>query len=158
MVQMYLQARLQWQCRRSRDHNPLSEPLLSCFVGHFYSCNSFLRKTICIFERNRILWGNLQTAVLPRDCLFQWFDRFSESVRLWSDSFKSRSGFFLEFTRFQVLYNREEQKWRCPWCNGYRRRKWTRRYEFKSWTRLIAFHIALMPLGKVWILPPAMGK
>ena len=29
--------------------------------------------------------------------------------------------------------------------------KWTRRYEFKSWTILIAFHIALIPLGKVWI-------
>ena len=28
---------------------------------------------------------------------------------------------------------------------------WTRRHEFKSWTRLIAFHIALIPLGKVWI-------
>ena len=41
--------------------------------------------------------------------------------------------------------------WKCPWCNGYRRRNWTRRYEFKSWTRLIAFHIALIPLGKVWI-------
>ena len=41
--------------------------------------------------------------------------------------------------------------WRCPWCNGYRRRKWTRWHEFKSWTRLIAFHIALIPLGKVWI-------
>ena len=41
--------------------------------------------------------------------------------------------------------------WRCPWCNGYRRRKWTRRHEFKSWTRQIAFHIALIPLGKVWI-------
>ena len=40
---------------------------------------------------------------------------------------------------------------RCPWCNGYRRRKWTRRHEFKFWTRLIAFHIALIPLGKVWI-------
>ena len=40
---------------------------------------------------------------------------------------------------------------RCPWCNGYRRRKCTRRHEFKSWTRLIAFHIALIPLGKVWI-------
>ena len=40
---------------------------------------------------------------------------------------------------------------RCAWCNGYRCRKWTRRYEFKSWTRLIAFHIALIPLGKVWI-------
>ena len=42
-------------------------------------------------------------------------------------------------------------KWRCPCCNGYRRRKWTWRYEFKSWTRLIAFHIALIPSGKVWI-------
>ena len=33
----------------------------------------------------------------------------------------------------------------------YIRREWTRRPEFKSWTRLIAFHIALIPLGKVWI-------
>ena len=41
--------------------------------------------------------------------------------------------------------------WMCLWCNGYRRRKWTRQHEFKSKTRLIAFHIALMPLGKVWI-------
>ena len=40
---------------------------------------------------------------------------------------------------------------RCPWCNGYRHRIWTRRYEFNSCTRLIAFHIALIPLGKVWI-------
>ena len=40
---------------------------------------------------------------------------------------------------------------RCPWCNDYRHRKWTRWYEFKSWTRPIAFHIALIPLGKVWI-------
>ena len=38
---------------------------------------------------------------------------------------------------------------RCPWSNGYRRRKWTRRLEFKSSTRLIVFHIALIPLGKV---------
>ena len=42
--------------------------------------------------------------------------------------------------------------WFIMWCNGYRRRKWTRRHEFKSWTRLIAFHIALIPLGKLWIL------
>ena len=40
---------------------------------------------------------------------------------------------------------------RCPWCSGYRHRKWKRRLEFKSWTRLIAFHIALIPLRKVWI-------
>ena len=39
----------------------------------------------------------------------------------------------------------------CPWCNGYRPRKWTRQHEFKSWTKLIAFHIALIPLRKVWI-------
>ena len=39
----------------------------------------------------------------------------------------------------------------CPWCNGYHCRKWTQRHKFKSWTRLIAFHIALIPLGKVWI-------
>ena len=47
------------------------------------------------------------------------------------------------------------------WCSRYRRRKWTRRHEFKSLTRLIAFHIALIPLGKVLnpiILPSAMGK
>ena len=43
------------------------------------------------------------------------------------------------------------QKWRCPWCNGYRRKKWTRRHEFKSSTKLIVFHIALIPLGKLWI-------
>ena len=41
--------------------------------------------------------------------------------------------------------------WRCSWCNSYRRRKWTRRHEFKSWTRLIAFHIARITLGNVWI-------
>ena len=40
---------------------------------------------------------------------------------------------------------------RCPWCNGYRRRKWIQRYEFKSWMSLIAFHTALMPLRNVWI-------
>ena len=39
----------------------------------------------------------------------------------------------------------------CPWCNGYRRRKWSRRTELKYWTRLIAFHIVLIPLRKVWI-------
>ena len=41
--------------------------------------------------------------------------------------------------------------WRCTWNNDFRRRNWTQRHEFKSWTRLIAFHIALIPLGKVWV-------
>ena len=39
----------------------------------------------------------------------------------------------------------------CLWCNGYRHVKWTWWHKFKSWTRLIAFYIALIPLGKVWI-------
>ena len=66
------------------------------------------------------------------------------------------------FQAQRTVYSREQwanynlgyqinKKWRCPWGNGYRRRKWTWRHEFKSWTRLIAFHIALIPLGKVWI-------
>ena len=40
-----------------------------------------------------------------------------------------------------ALNNRQclicHKTWRCPWCNGYRFRKWTRRHEFKSWTRLL---------------------
>ena len=60
--------------------------------------------------------------------------------RMWHKfNFKAKFNRF-NFRFFRFLY------WRCPWCNGYRRRK----HEFKSW-RLIAFQIALIPLGKVWI-------
>ena len=52
---------------------------------------------------------------------------------------------------YSWLANEDQSYRRCPWCSRYRRRNWTRRHEFKSWTRLIAFHIALIPLGKVWI-------
>ena len=38
-----------------------------------------------------------------------------------------------------------------PWYDGYRRWKWRWQHEFKSWIKLIAFHIALIPLGKVRI-------
>ena len=50
-----------------------------------------------------------------------------------------------------ILHSNNWNHRRCPWCNGYHRRKWTRWHEFKSWTSLIAFHMALIPLGKVWI-------
>ena len=53
-------------------------------------------------------------------------------------------------TKVKKLINRS-YFWKCLWCNGYRHRKWIRRHKFKSWTRLIAFHIALIPLGKAWI-------
>ena len=35
-------------------------------------------------------------------------------------------------TRWQRKFINFSFLWRCPWCNGYRRRNWTRRYEFKS--------------------------
>ena len=54
--------------------------------------------------------------------------------------------------RFSEYYTKLQPfHWSCSWCNGYRRRKWTRWHEFKSWPKLITFHIALIPLGKVWI-------
>ena len=50
---------------------------------------------------------------------------------------------FHMFDSFHIIW------WRCPWCNGYGCRKWT-------WVQIldmafIAFHIGLIPLGKVWI-------
>ena len=63
----------------------------------------------------------------------------------------ARWGQIRKIERSKLLRLIKWRLWRCPWCNGYRRRMWTRRYEFKSWTRLIAFHIVLIPLGKVWI-------
>ena len=55
------------------------------------------------------------------------------------------------FARPCVGVHKNTSLGRCPWCNCYRSRKWTRRHEFKSWAILIAFHIALIPLGKLWI-------
>ena len=53
-------------------------------------------------------------------------------------SFKSKLlGFYHFLWKYQTI--KRILFWRCPWCNGCRRRKWTRRHEFKYWTRLIAF-------------------
>ena len=42
--------------------------------------------------------------------------------------------------------------WRHSWHNGCCCcKKWSQGPEFKSWTRMFPFHIALTPLGKVWI-------
>ena len=35
--------------------------------------------------------------------------------------------------------------------NGYRRRKWTRPAEIKTWARMLAFHIALILFGNIWV-------
>ena len=53
---------------------------------------------------------------------------------------------------FSIVY-------KCPWCNGYRRRNWTRRHEFKSWTDCISHSTNTLGKGvNPIILPPAMGK
>ena len=95
--------------------------------------------------------------------IFRWFLNFS---------FKNREAtLLLLFRHNDIIYQdlklknyntemsnfwRSWMTWaclrRCPWCNDYRHRKWTRWHEFKSWTRLIAFHIALISWGTVWIL------
>ena len=62
---------------------------------------------------------------------------------------KKNHSFFQVAYIYIYIYRERERGY--PWCNDYRRRKWTRWHEFKSWTRLIAFHIALIPLGNVWI-------
>ena len=48
-----------------------------------------------------------------------------------------------------------KKQWRCPWCNGYRRRKWTQRHEIdciSNCTNTIGKDMS--PI----ILPAAMGK
>ena len=68
-----------------------------------------------------------------------------ELLRLWVHMFNCNNTYTCRCDRAYMCM------WKCPWCNGYRRWKWIRRYEFKSSTRLLAFHIALISLGKVWI-------
>ena len=36
--------------------------------------------------------------------------------------------------------------------NGYHHRTFNQLPQFKSWLRLVAFHVVLITLGKVWIL------
>ena len=77
-------------------------------------------------------------------------DSVDESIQRLKDSIQTRGGRLITATRINADNTRTNGTTITrKWCNGYRRRKWTRPHEFKSWTRLIAFHIALIPLGKV---------
>ena len=63
-----------------------------------------------------------------------------------------KNGFGTRYGWYAIKPNQTKQTVRPPTSHHENyRRKWTRRHEFKSWTRLISFHIALIPLGKVWI-------
>ena len=73
--------------------------------------------------------------VSPQKVVVKKKDEISQSIQSLKNSEKKKK--------------RKKEKRRCLWCNGYCRRIRTRRHEFKSSTRIIAFHIALIPLGKV---------
>ena len=61
------------------------------------------------------------------------------------------SSFLYHFLDCTVWASTKKRNWRYLWCNDYCRRKWTWRHKFKSWMRLFAFHILIIPLGKIWI-------
>ena len=66
--------------------------------------------------------------------------------------------FFMNFYQVKITSENIVIHKSCLWCNGYCRRKWTRRHEFKSWARLIAFHITLGKGMNPIILPSAIDK
>ena len=73
---------------------------------------------------------------------------------------RAAAGIGLYVNAHKIEYMRYNNQTWCPWCNGYRRRNWTRRHEFESWTRQCISH-STNTLGKGMnpiILPPAMGK
>ena len=106
----------------------------------------FNSSSLC-YKHLRPITSALTLKVIPPPT---WFIVvFSSLAR---SKYMSILSFCFNLTQWSAIMGKPTwMQWRCPWCNGYRRRKWTRWHEFKSWTRLIAFHIALIPLGKVWI-------
>ena len=95
----------------------------------------------------KILQWNCK-GIRANEELLLLLDKYNLKVACLQETFlKDKNQLNINFPSYNHLY---------PWCNCYRRRKWTRRHEFKSSTRLIAFHLALISLGI--ILPPAMGK
>ena len=110
----------------------------------------------CIFEIHQ-LWQSCFSRVYSNCCCSCSFE--PEIIKIGQSSHKMYSNNILNFQESTTILNANTKKsgnlsyapHRCPWCNGYCHMKWTQRHEFKSWMRLIAFHIALIPLGKVWI-------
>ena len=112
----------------------------------FYDDNHYTKKKN---PKKTCIWLKKNENTLVLFGLFGFY--VISTFEVTKDANITRQGFGLDIlgcTRYFVHWLPWE---RCPWCSRGRRRKWTRRHEFKSWTWLIAFHIALIPLGKVWI-------
>ena len=124
-----------WRCYNFRlDRSPKQNNLECYFQANpkmTYSCMKRLAPRY---------WSWLVTFPMVIHCNLQSKSRLFKSEKI---SIKQGLDLF-KWNKIQIFITDY-----CPWCNGYRRRKWTRRHEFKSWVRLIAFHIELIPLGKV---------
>ena len=95
-------------------------------------------------------------CVRERVCVFEFSQNYCLPIPNFSLPMLSRAPYWINISKHEYIstsirLSYLNNHYRCPWCNGYRRRIRTRRHEFKSWTWLIAFHIALILLGKVWI-------
>ena len=97
-----------------------------------------LKSPVRIFLEMNILIFNIHQLYMKKIIAFL--------LRCYQVSYSVSSLKFTVFINYFVRF-----LWRCPWCDCYRRWKWTRRPEFKPSTIMIAFHRALIFLGKVWI-------
>ena len=88
-------------------------------------------EVLCILQSSSI------TGAPPSDCLVYYQDS-----HWWSLTPLQRSSW--------CILQPQPTGHKCPWCNCYCW-KWTWQPDFKPSARLFAFHIVLIPLGKVWI-------
>ena len=118
------------------NHNKKAHDMVpQSWIINYFKMYKDIRQSHKVYRENH---GNLESGIDSRRKRIKLRQRFQRNAQ-------SQLLFVIE------IMSLRHKLWKCPWCNGYRRRKWTRRHEFKSWTRLIAFHIAPIPLGKVWI-------
>ena len=138
--------------RGDSNHYLNKQPRIIFFIPSIENCFGD-NKVIFFLDDNASYHWTKRIKAFPQEIQIESTTRPAKSPylnlikNLW-EIFKGSCESFIH-QRESIKYHLEGGK--CPWCNGYRRRIWTRRHEFKSWTRLIAFHIALIPLGKVRI-------
>ena len=122
-------------------------PLRTTAFGNsraFSLCRAFVAIRKCYYFCLHLIFGlSLKRKSTHENYNLAWCHRWCSHKNF----LKANTGLFSLYAMAQYL----KARYRVWWCNGYRRRKWTRQHEFKFWTRLIEFHIALIPLGKVWI-------
>ena len=125
--------------------------IFSLFKTEFYCISFFFRRTICNKIQIAFLklhfWNSpvvsklhLWNSPVVSDCIF-------EIHQLWQSGLSRVYSSFFCSCSFEPEIIKIGQSSHKMYSNNII----ITRHEFKSETRLIAFHIALIPLGKVWI-------